>query len=216
MNYRFLVLLLIHSSVNFCFGQVGINTTDPQATLDVNGFTKIDEKLYLEEPGDFEEIRGSKLLVEKTDATIVQYDIEASRYGPINYAELKFQNVSNQGVQDYDTGISITDYSVTVQGFYVRGVNGESNVITSSNDGDQFIEGFQVYAHKDFDDETWHIKAFVNNSIFRLGANTNIRVNIFLNLIIYRKGLLTKEGPSYSISAGNTVTVGVLGKPAGF
>ena len=98
----------------------------------------------------------------------------------------------------------------------VRGENGETNVVSSSNSGDQYIEGFQVYSYKDNSTNTWHIKAFVNNSIFRHGNNTNLLVDIYLNLIIYRNGLLAKEGPSWIISAGNTVTRGILGKPDGF
>jgi len=213
---KLILTTLVILNFSVCLAQVGINTDEPQADLDVNGNTKIDNKLYLEAPGDFREIRGSKLLVEKTDKSIVQYDIENSRYGPINYAELKFEDVRNIGVQDYDTKISITDYSVTIQGFYVRGENGETNVVSSSNSGDQYIEGFQVYSYKDNSTNTWHIKAFVNNSIFRHGNNTNLLVDIYLNLIIYRNGLLAKEGPFWTISAGNRVTRGVLGKPPGF
>ena len=207
-----LILLYLNTSV----AQVGVNTTTPQATLDVNGHTKVDEKLYLEAPGDFNEIRGSKLLVEKQDKEIVQYDIENSRYGPINYAELKFENTQNIGVQNYDTKIPIDQYAVTVQGFYVRGQYGETNVVASSDSGDQYIEGSQVYSYKDTNTGTWHVKAFVNNSKFRLWNNANIQVNIYLNLIIYRKGLLAKELPSWNVSAGNYITTGILSKPAGF
>ena len=61
-----------------------------------------------------------------------------------------------------------------------------------------------------------HAQAFVNNSKFRLWNNANIQVNIYLNLIIYRKGLLAKELPSWNVSAGNYITTGILSKPAGF
>ena len=42
--------------------QIGINITDPTAMLDVNGTTIIDEKLFLENPGNSNQIRGSKLI----------------------------------------------------------------------------------------------------------------------------------------------------------
>ena len=207
--------IFIFFYIGTSLAQVGVNTITPQATLDVNGHIKVDEKLFLEAPGDFNEIRGSKLLVEKQDKEIVQYDIENSRYGPINYAELKFENTKNIGIQNYDTKIPIDQYAVTVQGFYVRGQYGETNVVASSDSGDQYIEGSQVYSYKDTDTETWHIKAFVNNSKFRLWNNANIQVNIYLNLIIYRKGLLAKEVADQSISLSNSTSLQIA-KPAGF
>lgn len=200
--------------------QIGLNTTAPEALLDVNGFTKINEKLYLEGPGDYEEIRGSKLLVEKNDVdkTIVQYDIENSKYGPINYAEFKFENVENVGVQDYDTKIPINKYSVTVQGFYFRGNPGnQSNIVTQSSNGDGYIEGSQVYAYKNTTTNTWFIRAFVNNSIIRLAWDNTINADIYLNLIIYRIGLLAKEvNMKQEINAYNYYTSGKVPKPTGF
>src|SRR5690606_22599783 len=98
-------------------GQVGINNRNPTATLDVNGSVLVQRNLFLEYPHAFSIIRGSKMLIEKTNDQIVQYDIEKSKYGPINYAQFVFRNTNKEGLQDYDTKISTTDYLVTVQGF---------------------------------------------------------------------------------------------------
>ena len=56
---------------------MGINTENPTRTLDVNGTSITDEKLYLEDPGNSTQIRGAKLIIEKTNKELVQYDIQS-------------------------------------------------------------------------------------------------------------------------------------------
>lgn len=195
--------------------QVGINTTTPAATLDVNGSSKTDERLFLENPGNSTVIRGSKLIIEKTDRSIVQYDINISKYGPINYAEFVFRNSPRAGIADYDTKISTADYTVSVQGYYFRENGSNStNVHVVSNKGNSVVEGFQVYAYKNTGTNTWFIKCLVNDGIFE-GRNTNANIDIYMNLIIYRKRFIAKEVNSYYINM-NRIEVGTLGKPPGF
>ena len=200
----------------FSFGQVGINTSSPSAMLEVNGDTKLDEKLYLEDPGDNLEIRGAKLLIERTDNSIVQYDIDQSKYGPINYAKLVFENTSKNGITDYDTKISITDYVVGIQGYYFRGYSdGNTSIVSQSSVSTDDIEGFQVYAYKNLVTNTWFIRAFVNNSIFRRTDNANITVNIYMNVFIFRTGFISKEIPSLDIDM-ESESVKTVAKPTGF
>ncbi|MCC4212651.1 hypothetical protein [Leeuwenhoekiella parthenopeia] len=195
--------------------QVGINTTTPAAALDVNGSSKTDERLFLENPGNSTVIRGSKLIIEKTDRSIVQYDINISKYGPINYAEFVFRNSPRAGIADYDTKISTADYTVSVQGYYFRENGSNStNVHVVSNKGNSVVEGFQVYAYKNTGTNTWFIKCLVNDGIFE-GRNTNANIDIYMNLIIYRKRFIAKEVNSYYINM-NRIEVGTLGKPPGF
>jgi hypothetical protein len=197
-------------------GQVGINNTSPTAALDVVGNVKVNEKLYLESPGNFNEIRGSKLLIQKTDKQVVEYDIAQSKYGPINYAQLVFRNTGNRGVQNYDTKISTTDYSVTVQGFYFREHStNATSVLSASDAGDDFVEGFQAYAYKNYTTNTWWVKAFINNGYFRTNAKPDMRVDIFMNLIIFRNGLIAKPKSAVIISMGGATTKTVA-PPAGF
>ena len=94
-----LAIIIISITVN---AQVGINTTTPSSALDVNGEVLIDGSFYLESPGDNTAIRGSKFLVRTTSNVLSRYDIDISKYGPINYVEFAFRNLSAEGLLDYD------------------------------------------------------------------------------------------------------------------
>ncbi len=198
------------------WSQVGINTLTPAVELDVQGSVKIDEKLYLENPGASNQIRGSKLLIQKVDMEIIEYDINQSTYGPINYAQFIFRQTSTQGLQDYDTKISVEDYIVTLQGYYFTALNNNTNVLLKSSVNDNFIEGYQFYAYPNPVTKTWFIRAFVNNSTFRSGTGYNENpVDIFLNIIIYRNGFIAKSLNTISVNMGNAET-GTAPLPAGF
>ncbi len=201
------------------YSQVGINTTSPNYTLEVNGSTKIDNGFYLEKPGVSTQIRGSKLLISLQDNNIVQYDIDQSKYGPINYAEFIFRDLSKDGLQDYDTKISIDDYIVTVQGYYyLEAGTGDTDVMTNSNNGNDNIEGYQIYAYKNTTTNTWFLRAFVNDSEFRTRISSTFSatpVDMYLNLIIYRKGFISKEINSISVNMNGNET-GTAPLPPGF
>ncbi len=197
-------------------GQVGINTNNPQATLDVQGNVKMDASLYLENPGNFEEIRGSKLLILSTTKEILEYDIAQSKYGPINYARFAFRNTSTNGLHDYDTKISTKNYIVSVQGYYFTAANNNTNVLLRSNNANENIEGYQIYAYPNEVTNTWFLRAFVNNSTFRSGTNfVENPIDLFLNLIIYRNGFIAKSLSSITVSMGNVET-GIAPLPPGF
>lgn len=202
--------------------QVGINTTNPTAELDVVGDTKIDGSLYLENPGSNTQIRGSKLMVISTDGSIKKYDINASKYGPINYAQFEFEDLSQDGLQDYDTKISTAEYIVSIQGYYfLEAGTGDTNVMLHSTISDDNIEGYQIYAYPNTTTNTWFIRAFGNNSEFMTptngsGSNTaTTTVDLFLNVIIYRKGFISKEVGSISVDMSGSET-GTANKPTGF
>ncbi|MEX2349375.1 MAG: hypothetical protein WD554_00695 [Flavobacteriaceae bacterium] len=198
------------------WAQVGINTSTPSADLDVQGSVKIDEKLYLENPGNSTQIRGSKLLIQKVNDELIEYDITQSKYGPINYAQFIFRETSTNGLQDYDTKISTEDYIVTLQGYYFTAENNNTNVLLKSTIDDDYIEGYQFYAYPNAATQTWFIRAFVNNSTFRSGTGYDENpVDIFLNIIIYRNGFIAKSLNTISVNMGKSET-GTAPLPSGF
>ncbi|CAM3414887.1 hypothetical protein [Aequorivita lipolytica] len=196
--------------------QVGINNPNPTATLDVTGSVLVGKNLYLENPGEFPEIRGSQLLIKKTDEQVVKYDIDQSKYGPINYVQFVFRNTNTIGLQNYDTKISANDYLVTVQGFYflVNGTN-STNITIHSNIAEDNIEGYQIYAYTDNSTQTWHIKGFVNDSTFRNDANADTAIDLYINLIIFRNGFIAKPLENVYVNMNNQETKTVPA-PTGF
>jgi hypothetical protein len=211
--------LLLLSILFICFpnwSQVGINTHTPAAELDVQGSVKIDKKLYLENPGASDQIRGSKLLIQKVNNEIIEYDINLSKYGPINYAQFIFRQTSTNGLHDYDTKISIEDYIVTLQGYYFTAANNNTNVLLKSTINENYIEGYQFYAYPNPTTKTWFIRAFVNNSTFRSGNGFNENpIDIFLNIVIYRNGFIAKTVDPIYVNMNNAET-GTAPLPSGF
>ncbi|MGB3774789.1 MAG: hypothetical protein WA951_05995 [Leeuwenhoekiella sp.] len=214
-GFIFISLLALQSIM----AQVGINTTDPQAHLHVEGNTILDGNLFLENPGAFDVIRGSKLLVNTTGNQILQYDIAQSKYGPINYAQFAFLNTSTNGVRDYDTKISVTDYLVTIQGYYFAGPNNNTNIMPHSNNNPIEIPGFQMYAYKNTTTNTWFLRGFFNNATFRApvsgGTYGDVPVDIYLNLIIFRNGFISKPQNDITVNMNNSETI-TAPLPAGF
>jgi len=179
----------------------------------------MDNALYLENPSASSKIRNSNLLISLQNSDIVEYDIDVSKYGPINYTEFVFRNLSADGLQDYDTKISIDDYIVTVQGYYyLEAGTGDTDVMTNSNNGNDNIEGHQIYAYKNTTTNTWFIRAFINDAVFKTrvaGVFLDTPVDMYLNLIIYRRGFISKELNSLSVDMGNLET-GTAPLPPGF
>jgi len=193
------------------YAQIGINTNTPSAMLHVKGNVRLDGNLYLEEPGEFNVIPGSKLLVNSTSNNILQYDIERSNYGPINYVQFAFKNASTTGIQDYNTQISTIDYLVTVQGYYFTGPNNNTNIMSHSNNKAADIPGFQMYAYKNTTTKTWFLRGFFNNATFRApvsgGGYDDVPVDLYMNLIIFRNGFISKPQNDVTIDMNNSETI---------
>ena len=216
---KLFIICILYSFPLGLNAQVGINTNSPTSTLHVNGDVIMDNALYLENPSASSKIRNSNLLISLQNSDIVEYDIDVSKYGPINYTEFVFRNLSADGLQDYDTKISIDDYIVTVQGYYyLEAGTGDTDVMTNSNNGNDNIEGHQIYAYKNTTTNTWFIRAFINDAVFKTrvaGVFLDTPVDMYLNLTIYRRGFISKELNSLSVDMGNLET-GTAPLPPGF
>ena len=215
-----IVYILIVFGVHHMIAQVGINKPNPTKALDMIGDVIVDDKVFLESPGGNAIIRGSKLLIHDSTKGILQYDIDVSKYGPINYAEYKFTGLSADGLQDYDTKISTTDYILTVQGYFFLGaVTGSTGIIVQSTIDIDNIEGYQFYAYPNTITGTWFLRGFVNNSKFQqkvAGVFTDSQIDLFLNVVIYRNKFIAKsQASTMSIDMSNSST-GTAPLPAGF
>jgi hypothetical protein len=213
------IILYVLFCVQFMNAQVGINTSTPSAALDVVGDALIDGSIFLENPGNNLVIRGSKLLVLSTTNSIKRYDIGMSKYGPVNYTQFEFNDLSKDGLQDYDTKISTVKYIVSIQGYYfLEAGTGDTNIMVHSLIDNENIEGYQIYAYPNTTTNTWFLRAFINNSEFMTpgnGAMVPTSVDMYLNVIIYRKGFIAKEQNSITVDMLNSETKTVA-LPTGF
>lgn len=204
------------------FSQVGINNSSPSATLDVQGEVLVDSSVYLENPGNNTNIRGSKFLVVTTANDLSRYDIDISKYGPINYVEFAFKNLSADGLVDYDTKISTSDYLVSIQGYScgIAGAGRTGSIMPHSSIDALNIEGYQIYAYPNSSTGTWFLRAFINSSTWQKYSSSHsdyidTEIDMWLNVMIYRKGFIAKTHTDITVDMSDSPT-GSVAVPTGF
>lgn len=202
----YIVHVLIMSCGLFSYAQVGINTDTPTETLDVDGKTIVRERLYMENPEDAE-IQHQELLVKREDKSWALHNVNTAKYGPVNYTQIKFENVPTTGIQDYDTGIPTSKYIVVVQGFYYYIAGGTVTDVllnsTRSASPNNHIEGPRFHAFES--NGTWHIQGQVNQSNFQ-SASGDTSVDIFMNIVIFRRDFFTKSHPDIQVNMNGNST----------
>lgn len=212
-------IIFILFGMTLSWSQVGINTSSPSATLDVVGNVKIDDRLYLENPGITPTSKDVKLLVKDPSDNIREYDISNSKYGLLNVSEFRFRQTSSYGLYSYDTKIPIDKYILALQGYYfTQPTTGSTNVMLRSTVNSDNIEGHQIYAFKDTTTNTWFLRCFIPNSRFKtLNGNTYVfsYIDIFLSLVIYKAGFITRELPNVSVDMGKSATK-TIAPPSGY
>ncbi|WP_124979954.1 hypothetical protein [Nonlabens xiamenensis] len=184
-----------------------INDSTTPATAEVDGNLRVNGDFYLENPGEVTNLDNAKLLVQSTSNDIMKYDIDVSKYGPINYSQYIFQNVNSAGLMSYDTKIPVSKYVVTVQGFYFTQANYDENILLRSTVANDRIEGYTVRAYVDTASgasfPTWHFQAFGTDSTFRTPAGAVTNANIFLNVFIFRRGFVIKDQGDVTVDMNN-------------
>src|SRR5690554_6386962 len=178
MKLKYILFATFFVQVLYVSAQVGINNENPEATLDVAGDVLVRGKLYLENPGRYTGTDEVNMLVMNDAKEVSKYDVEISDYGPINYAQFVFNNVSSSGLSaadDYNTQINANNYTLAVHGFsYVHTVATSNTSVTNrktsgnpTTNHTRYIEGQQIHAFVQY--VTWRLRGFVNNSPFYNG-----------------------------------------------
>lgn len=182
---------------------VGIGTSTPTHTLEVNGNMKLSGDLYFENPGNHTgNSADSYLLVrDNSDKILKRYVPATSKYSAINSTVYFISNISTQGLSNFDTGVSATDYYMVIGGFIIRGVNNNSNInLTQPGNTNQYIPQYSCRAF--VQNNTWRIEFMPNNGrVF--DQNPEIR----LSVSVYRRDMLT--------TVNNTITVDMGANTAG-
>lgn len=179
--------------------QVGIGKANPVQTLDINGNMKLSNTLYLENPGVYTGSSVNSYLIVKDNSNnvIKRYVPETSNYSAINSVSYAFTAVNYSGLSNYDTGISATAYYLTIGGYIIRGGGDNSNVFISGNNSD-----IPLYSARAFvQNGTWRLTFLPNHGrLFTVPeAQTPKNIEVRLNVIVYRKDMLTIVNPTISL-----------------
>lgn len=176
--------------------QVGIGTDTPQATLDVNGNFEIHEngKLYLENPGIYDNQSSSSLMLVKdlNDNTLKKFDPASLPFSSVSFTTYFFDNVDEKGLVSYDTKINADRFHLSVGGFRILSHSGATSISlsggTGSNGTINYLPLYNSRAYVNPVTNTW-ILTFQPNS----GRTFESNVDIYLNVSIYFKNFLTKS-----------------------
>ncbi|MGN7864578.1 hypothetical protein [Chryseobacterium sp. 22458] len=216
-----IIIMCLGIFFNAQTGRVGIKTTNPTETLDVNGDTRTDA-LYLRNPGEPTMTGGSFLATSQNSLQLYNPALESS--GLFNYLKLTLTGVSGAGITDYDTKIDANNFLLVVHNYAFKLNDGSTSVALDFGDNginDNRQGSPDVVAFKS--NGTWHLKAaFTNNSrlIAFTSANPTRTYNNFtveFYLMAYKR-LITKQNFS-DVNAnlgGTDGSAQTLTKPSGF
>lgn len=218
-------------------GRVGINTSTPTETLDVNGIAHGD-LLYLRSPG--EPLELPIYFMASPDHNLNVYNPAIENSSLVNLLNLTFNRVGNQGVTAYNTKISAANFIAAVRSFsfteYVTNGTPGLNVYTvhdsspSNNNSSTYYQGspdFTAYiAPTDpanpSSAKTWWVRARYVDSRFTHSdgvVENSDRFVIKLQLLVYRK-LITKyidQTQTINLGGNNgSSSTYVVPKPSGF
>lgn len=202
-------------------GKVGIKTTNPQETLDVNG-SSYANSLYLRNPGEPTSTGGHFLASNSNNLQI--YDPNSGNSALFNYIKLVLTNVTKDGVADFDTKIDSSKFQLVIHNYSFQAYDTATNTST--------VDVALDYGNNGINDDkqgspevvafvsggTWHIKArFTNSVIVKYATTGHNNFNIELYMVAY-KYLISKsnfQDTTININGtdGSTIT---LTPPTGF
>lgn len=201
-------------------GNVGIKTTTPKETLDVNG-DSFTNSLYMRNPGEPTSTGGHFLATSQNSLQIYDPNLESS--GLFNYIKLNLTGVSASGITDYDTKINANDFLVTVHNYSFKLNDGSTSVALDYGDNginDNAQGSPNVVAFKS--NGTWHLRAgFTNSKLIAFTSSNPTRTynnfTVEFYLMVYKR-LITKQniGDINSDLGGTDGSGKTINKPSGF
>lgn len=207
MNIKYLLILLLTFPLS---AQVGINTTSPNAALDVNG----DMMIKTVEDELDESIFATSILVTSTNGLVKkissQQVFESSLKTAIkgnfsgtstnininlgsNYAILPFDNLNFDTNNEYDT--STHTFTAKQDGIYevYAQVNSSGGLALSTNYGIQILKGTEVIAQENFANINVSVLNLINinvtppirsvQTLVQLSEGETIQFRLFTNLL---------------------------------
>jgi len=211
---KFLYIIML-SSLQIVFAQVGIGTITPTETLQVAGNAKLSGELTLENPGEFltNVDNNQRYLIVDTSDKVKRYltgnGQAKAKYSPLNVAIYVFQDIDTDDcLQDFDTKIPADKYTVSIESYEFS----DTNTIFQSITGSDSVNGKVVRAF--ILGGTWHLSFYGKDSDLAGYAGTPL--DLTLKVVIYRNKLLIADDGSTITVNMNGNTTGSATKPTGY
>ncbi|WP_410703726.1 hypothetical protein [Chryseobacterium sp. SIMBA_029] len=189
--------------------QVGINTSNPQGTLDVNGRTLGDS--YLIDGVNSISTDNYYLLTRSTDTTPVgkvkKLDVSLRNVAPVNMYNITIQNVQQDEVVNLNTNLETGKYVVAIVGAVFSGA-----ALNRNSDG-SFGAYYNEITKVTVGSNTYH----AINLDFKGGETTSLQKGTWnLSLVVYEK-VLVKDWGNYagSVSSASSYKGASTTTPAG-
>lgn len=148
---------------------------------------------------------NSYLMVkDNANNVLKRYVPETSAFSVINNVSYVFTAVNFNGLTNYDTGIPVSAYYLTIGGYIIRGGGDSSNVYVTGDN-----TNIPLYSARAFvQNGTWRIKFLPNhNRVFTVPDDqTQKNIEIRLNVIVYKKDMLTTVNPTIIHNMNATTT----------
>lgn len=214
------MIICLSPFINAQAVKVGIKTTNPTETLDVNGDTRMNA-LYLRNPGEPTMTGGSFLVSSQNSLQLYNPTLESS--GLFNYLNLTLTGVPGSGITDYDTKIDANNFLLVVHNYAFKLNDGSTSVALDFGDNgtnDNRQGSPDVIAFKS--NGTWHLKAgFTNSRLIAFTSSWPTRTynnfTVEFYLMAY-KSTITKQnlGDINANLGGTDGSAQILNKPLGF
>lgn len=196
---KMIVILLVIAAHVAANAQVGIKTSNPQATLDVAGGTLVES--YLIDTNNNAATGNYYLLTRSKDSSPVGkvklLDIALRTVAPVNTYNIVLQNVSQDDVVNLNTGLETAKYVVAIVSAVFT--DATPGVITSTT-----YKSFGAYSTEITKTISSGVEYNAVNLSFK-GAGTTLAKNGTWNLTlcVYEKALI-KDWGTYTGSVDNT------------
>ncbi|MBW2939110.1 hypothetical protein KXJ69_13420 [Aureisphaera sp. CAU 1614] len=181
--------------------QVGINTTNPRATLEIAGDTNITGTIDIGDISSLTDGEQSTFLIQDSDNSIKSIDVSNPTGAALGYIqEYEIINPDKDWVKDFDTGIDASDYVLIA----ISASFDQELIISDSHNAPD--NATLPYTSTFVKNGTWHIIAD-----FPVAANTAGTIGTWnIQTLIYSNDLSKQFGTVVIPMLGGTTSSAVV------
>lgn len=186
-------------------GNVGVGTNNTPYKMEVSGTTKIGGNLYLGSTPTAPQSGTAQLVRDNNTGQVFTVASSSGSFKAYNYVKYTLGNVRVSDVDDFDTKISATDYSVSIVGY---SFSSDKNGMMMQSGYSGTFASQSVYAF--VSGGTWHLTAKYPGGTVVNGVNGNWDVYC---LVI--NNAMLQALPTQSLNMGGNSTGSFTAAPSG-